>query len=147
MDKVDKFLNGRTLTSNEDSNDFIEPKESKQKVILIQGDNELSQLAKEFCISQNYAYEAITEFKDISNNYQYSCLLALSYNDADNLMIGSVGLKVYCISHILTLCNSQRNMRMYSEFNFDQVLLYNEEIQKLFFNIKGFVHNAVKDEV
>jgi Trk K+ transport system NAD-binding subunit len=68
-------------------------------------------------------------------------------DDEDNLMIASVGLKVYDIPHIIALCNSQNNLKLYKEFNFDKVLLNNNEMDELFNTVKGFVQNAVKNEV
>lgn len=148
MDRIDKVLVNNVLSSNEYlSGDKTGNCGSKKKVILICGENELTKQIKAYCDSQEYIYEAITEFNNISAANKYICLLALSYNDADNLMIASVGLKVYSISNIIALCNSQNNLKLYNEFNFDKVLLYNEEMDKLFNIAKGFVQNAVKTEV
>ena len=148
MDKIDKFLVSNTSVSNEYLSDKnTEIKEYKKKAILIYGDNELTNLAAAYCNSQAYIYETITEINHISNDYSYLCLLALSYNDVDNLMLGSVGLKIYGISHIISLCNSQSNLKLYNEFNFDKVLLYDNEVSNLFNIVKGFMQNAIKDEV
>jgi hypothetical protein len=148
MDRIDKYLAGNVSSSNQYlSSEDINNKVSKRKVILIYGDNELTRLIKVYCNSQKYIYEFITEFNNIDTANQYSCLLALSNNDADNLMIASVGLKVYSISHIIALCNSQNNLKLYNEFNFDKVLLFNNEMDELFNIVKGFVQNAIKNEV
>lgn len=148
MDKIDKYLAGNVISSNQYlSEEDINNKVSKRKVILIYGDNKLTNLIKAYCNSEKNIYEGITEFNNISTGNQYSCLLALSNNDADNLMIASVGLKVYSISHIITLCNSQNNLKLYNEFNFDKVLLFNSEMDELFNIVKGFVQNAIKNEV
>jgi hypothetical protein len=45
------------------------------------------------------------------------------------------------------LCNNQNNLRMYSEFNFEKVLLYHDEMDELFNIVKEFVQNVVKNEV
>lgn len=148
MDKIDKYLVNNVFPSKEYlSDDHINNRELKQKVILIYGDNELTKLIKAYCNSREYIYEAITEFNNISTGNKYNCLLALSYNDVENLMISSVGLKVYGISHIIALCNSQNNLKLYSEFNFERVLLYNNEMDALFNIVKGFMQNVVKNEV
>jgi Trk K+ transport system NAD-binding subunit len=148
MDKIDKFIVNNVSPPNEYlSYEDTNNKESNQKVILIYGDNELTKLIKAYLNSEIYIYEAITEFNNISSDNKYSCILALSYNDVDNMMIGSVGLKVYGISHIIALCNSQNNLKLYNEFNFDKVLLYDAEMDKLFNIVKGFVKNAIENEV
>jgi hypothetical protein len=148
MDKIDKALVSNVFSSNQYlSNGNTYDNESKQKVILIYGDNELARWVKSYCNSEKYIYEVIAEFNNISNGHEYSCLLALSYNDVDNLMISSVGLKVYSISHIIALCNNQNNLRMYNEFNFEKVLLYHNEMDELCNIVKGIVQNVVKNEV
>ena len=148
MDKIDKYLVSNAIPSNEYfSSLYIDNTEFKQKVILIYGFNEFTKLVIAYCNSKKYIYETITEFNDIDNGNKYSCLLALSNNDVDNLMIASVGRKVYGISHIITLCNSQNNLRMYNEFNFEKVLLYDDKMDDHLNIVKGFVQNAVKNEV
>jgi hypothetical protein len=148
MDKIDKFIENNVLTSNNYlSDEYADNKEVKQKVILIYGDNELTKLIEDYCNSQKYIYEAITDINYISTDYKYICLLALSYIDVDNLMISSIGLKVYSISQVITLCNSQSNLKIYNEFNFDKVLLHGDETDKLFNDIKGWLQDEVKDQI
>jgi hypothetical protein len=148
MDKIDKALVSNVFSPNVYlSDEHTYDSESKQKVILIYGDNELAKWVKAYCNSEKYIYEVVSEFNNICNGHDYSCLLALSYNDVDNLMIASIGLKVYSISHIIALCNNQNNLRMYSEFNFEKVLLYHDEMDELFNIVKEFVQNVVKNEV
>jgi hypothetical protein len=149
MDKVDTFLvNNNSYPSNECLSDkYPATKETKPKVILIYGDNELAKLVKAYCNSENHIYEAITDFNDIGAEKKYLSLLALSYKDVDNLMMASVGLKIYGISHVIALCNSQNNLKLYNEFNFDKVILYKNEMDGLFNIVKEFVQNAIENEV
>lgn len=74
-------------------------------------------------------------------------MFALSYNDVDNLMISSIAFKVYSIPSVVALCNSQSHLKIYNEFRFDEVLLYNDNIDRLFNAIKGWIEDAVKDKV
>lgn len=148
MNELDKFLVNNISSSNEYLSDgHTEIEEDKKKVVLIYGDNELTKLVAAYCNSQIYIYQTITEINHISSNYKYRCLLALSFNDIENLMLASVGLKVYGISPIIALCNSQNNLKLYNELNIDNVVLNNDEIGELFNVVKGLVQNAIKNEI
>ncbi|ABR49440.1 hypothetical protein Amet_3311 [Alkaliphilus metalliredigens QYMF] len=147
MDQVDTFVESHAQYANENlSDEYTNSREMKEKVILIYGDNELSNRVKAYCDLQNEMWEFITDINDINTESNYKCLLALSYNDVDNLMISSVAFKIYSIPSVIVLCNNQSHLKIYNEFNFDEVLLYSDNIDRLFSAIKGWVEDAVKDQ-
>ena len=146
MNQVDKFVESYA----EYEKCFYEGadnKEIKEKVVLIYGNNELTKLVESYCHSQKYICESITDINCISTVSNYRCLFALSYDDVDNLMISSVAFKVYSIPSVIALCNNQSNLKIYNEFRFDEVLLYNDNITVLFNTIKGWLEDAAKDKV
>lgn len=118
--------------------------EAIQKKILIFGDNKITHLISDYCEDQDYLYEVIEDINNIHNDCRYISLFALSNNDSDNLIIGSIGLKVYSIPYIITLCNSWENLKIYNEFNFDKVILYDDNIDDIYNVIKELVEIAVK---
>ncbi|MCR1898477.1 hypothetical protein NSA47_05665 [Irregularibacter muris] len=148
MDRIDKFIESNFLIPDEyHPYQYLSDNEDKEIVILIYGDNALSKHVKNYCDSQKYLYENIIDIHYISKDYRYMYLLALSLNDVDNLMVSSIGLKVYGIPHIIILCNNKNNLKIYREFNFDKVLLYTDEIDKLLNIMKETIENAVKKEI
>lgn len=141
MDNLDLFLENNFLSINEPRLDDIDHESYNKSVILIYGSNDLVDLVKSYCNSKNYLYEVINELNEISKEQRYSCLLALSNKDVENLVIGSIGLKIYSIPHIITICNSQVNLKFFEEFNFSEVLLYTDETNKLFKILKGSIQS------
>lgn len=147
MDKIDKFLENDSFLSNDYvPQEYSDVNSSRQKVILIFGDNELTRRIKAYCNLQEFFFEEITEINQIKTDYQYACLLALSNSDVDNLTISSIAVKVYCISRIITLCNNQNNLKIYSEFNFEKIL-FNREIDEIYDIAKEFIQNATKNKI
>ncbi|SES63690.1 hypothetical protein SAMN05660297_00026 [Natronincola peptidivorans] len=147
MDKVDKFIENNIQHSNEYHNDeYTDPSLRKQKVLLIYGNNTLTNLVKKYCDSQKYMYESITDIHSIDTQAGYIYLFALSNKDADNLMVGSIGFKIYSIPNVISLCNNQKYLKIYNEFSFIKALPYNHDIDKLFNAIKGVIEDAVNDK-
>ncbi|MCC5911726.1 MAG: hypothetical protein JJT76_14975 [Clostridiaceae bacterium] len=147
MDRVDRFVEKYEQYANENlSDEYNDSGKMEEKVILIYGDSELTNRVKAYCRSQKYIYEDIADISNINTKLNYKCLFALSYNDVDNLMISSVAFKIYSIPSIIALCNNQSHLKIYNEFNFDEVLLYNDKIDRLLNSLKGWVEDAVKDK-
>ena len=145
MVNIDKFID----KSVQPTKNYILDKDglsddAGQRSILIFGNNKITTVVKNYCKAHNYLFSIIEDINNIDKKYKYLTLFALSNNDADNLIISSVGLKVYSIPHIITICNSQENLRIYNEFNFDKVILYDEDIEKTYNVIKELVDNAIK---
>jgi len=144
MDKIDVFIENNFLLTKDNINEkSVGHREYDRSIILIYGHNELTNKVEGYCNTQKYMCEKITDINQINKNNRYGCLLALSNNDADNLMISSVGLKIYCISHVATLCNNKSNLKIYKEFNFDKIILGNNEIDEYFSILKKYIQNTV----
>lgn len=147
MSNIDRFLD-KNIQTTEDyfMDEGIIDKEEEQKNILIFGDNKISTLIKDYCEAQNYVFKVIADIDNIDKRYKYLSLFALSNNDADNLMLSSIGHKVYSIPHIITLCNSRDNLKVYNEFNFEKVIMYDDEIDVIYNEVKGLMDNATKNK-
>lgn len=147
MNRIDEFLENSVENLTESlCYGYTENKKYKEGIILIYGKNNLTELVEAYCNSRKYIYESIEEVSHINTEKKYICLLALSYNDVDNLTISSIGFKVYSIANIFSLCNTKSNLKIYKEFNVNDVLLYDSGIDNIFNNIKGLVENAVKNQ-
>lgn len=145
MDKIDKFTENNILPLNEGTYyERLPSDDSQDDFILIYGDNALTDQVKSYCDAQNYQYKTIIDIHFFCTSYKYNCLLVLSYSDVDNLITSSVGIKVYSISHVIALCNVQNNLKIYNDFYFDKVILYQKEIDILLSSIKESLQNAVK---
>lgn len=148
MVKVDKFIENNVEHSNGDLCDkYKDCRGMEEKLILIYGNNEITNLVKDYCDLQKYKYESIIDINSINSEVEYRCLFTLSYHDTDNLMVSSVGFKVYSIPSVIALCNNQNYLKIYKEFNFAKTLLYTYETDKLFNAIKELVEDAVKDKI
>lgn len=146
MDRIDKFIAYNNLSLNEDFSNEEKESTEDEYVILIYGENDLVKGIKDYCDSKKYTYQSISDISNIKSNYKYSCLLALSNNDADNLMVGRVGLKLYSIPKIVGLCNREDNLKIYKEFNFNRALLQNSGIDKVFINIKELLEKEINPD-
>ena len=147
MDKIDKFTENNMLPLNEDTySEHLSSDDSQDDFILIYGDNALTDQVKAYCDTQHYQYKTITDIHFFCTTYKYNCLLVLSYSDVDNLITSSVAIKVYSISRVIALCNIQNNFKIYNDFHFDKVILYQKEIDILFSSVKESLQNAVKQE-
>ncbi|GEM_PF-3274031 len=145
MDHIDQFIQNNVGISNKNlCHEKVKDREEKNR-ILIYGKNELTELVEDYCNSQRYEYQQITDVCYIDPETKYRCLLALSYNDADNLTVSSIGFKIYSISNVTALCNNQENLKMYKEFSVHNVLLY-DDIDKVFGMIKGLVEDGNKNK-
>lgn len=147
MSNIDRFLDKNVQTVEDYFMDEgIIDNQEEHKSILIFGDNKITSLIKDYCDSQNYVFRVIEDINNIDKRYKYLSLFALSNNDADNLMLSSIGLKVYSIPHIITLCNSRDNLKIYNEFNFEKVIMYDDEIDKIYNDVKGLIENVTKNQ-
>lgn len=148
MDNIDKFIYKNIQTTEESFvKEVIVSNEKEFKNILIYGDNKIATIIKDYCKEQNYHFNVIKDINDIDKKNKYLSLLALSNSDTDNLIISSIGLKVYSIPHIITLCNNRDNLKVYSEFNFEKVIMYDDAINLVYEDVKGVMENAIKNQV
>ncbi|MPW27246.1 hypothetical protein GC105_15875 [Alkalibaculum sp. M08DMB] len=142
MSKIDMFIEDTIYTPNNSNKDNSSFNDS----ILIYGDNSLTEQVIAYCESMKYEYKTIDDIQFISMDYKYSCLLALSYNDANNLITSSVATKVYSIINVIALCNYQNNMKIYNDLNFIEVILRKNDTNSHLSIIKESLQNAVKYE-
>lgn len=142
MDKVDKFIEDGDIRLRDPYKEYCNGYKIHDNVILIYGKNDFSKLVIALCESKGYSYVAISESEQINKDLNYICLLALSYNDADNLMISSIGLKIYSIPKTVAMCNNKDYLKVYKEFPLERILLQEEGRQRLLGAIEEFLEET-----
>ncbi len=144
MNKVDRFIESEDFRINDIYDEYRDCNGAYENVILIYGKNDLSNLVTALCNSKGYRYIAMAESNNINRELKYSCLLVLSHSDADNLMLSSIGLKVYSIPKVVALCNDQNYWKMYKEFKLHRILLQEEGNHKLLKDIEELLEEAAE---
>ena len=148
MDRIDKFLENNNFSVYDNtSQGLIYFDDDEEEKILIFGENELTNLIKEFCDDQNYPYKNIVDINNINYNYKYLSLLALSDNDTDNLTISSICKKVCSIQYTIAICNSISNLKFYNQLNLEKVLLYDEQLERMYIVIREMMENVIGNQV
>lgn len=143
MKKIDLFLE----KLNSGTQDIDEMNDNKVQItILIFGNNDLTKSIAQYCCDKNIEFKYLEHYNELDFNCQYSLLLALSYNDIDNLTISAVGKKICYVAHTVSLCNDRENLRMYNDFGMYKIITLDRDISYTFNLIKELVDNETKEQ-
>lgn len=147
MDRIDRFLKNNNNSVYDNISQGLIDFDDEEGKILIFGDNELTNLIKEFCDAKSYSYKDIVDINNLNYNYKYLSLFALSDNDTDNLLISSIANKVCSIPYTIAICNSRDNLKVYSQFHLEKVLLYDEQVDKMYNFVREMMENVIKSQI
>lgn len=106
--KLDRFLENKGFISEDDA---------AAPTAVVLGSSELSSQVASRLEHNRIRVISITEPFIFMQKQQIDYLFALSDNDADNITLCKVARKVYGTEKIISLCNDQRNINMYTAEN------------------------------
>lgn len=144
MNKIDNFIVDN-IKPKEDYmvNKNNSEKDIKHKCILIFGDNQITDLIKCYCESKNYLYSITNDIWNIKKVYQYTSLFALSNSDLENLIVSSIGIEVYSIPYVISICNLPENLIIFNKLDIYEVIPQ-KDIHEEYVILRGLIENAAK---
>jgi len=104
MSKLDKFLGGEGIKAQDDT---------ICSVAIVLGEADLAKQVTQLLQKAGVPVLTLTEPFLVQREQCFRYLLALSENDADNIVLCKIGKKVYNIEKIISLCNDRRNENMF----------------------------------
>lgn len=108
MAKIDNFMEDKYVPSKEDNTDPI---------AIVLGRTELANQVIEILSQNRIRVLHLSEPFLMVQEQRFVYLLALSDNDADNIVLYKIGFKLYGIDNMICLCNDIRNESMFVKEN------------------------------
>lgn len=130
MQHLDKHLN---KNENAFVADFNKP------CYLLAGSHPLAFRVKDYLEAKELIYFQIQNTYDIPDNISFTSVIALSDNDIDNLILCSAAIKFYGIDTIITLCNQNKNKRLFEDYQIAQILINDYPEDLLFSKLKEYI--------
>ncbi|WP_313344290.1 hypothetical protein [Sedimentibacter sp.] len=87
------------------------------KTALISGDIDICYELSELLKQHNVSSIISNDREQLCHPYPYDYLVVVYSSDLDNLTICSIGMKMFGINNVISICNKQYNKRIYEENN------------------------------
>lgn len=114
-----------------------------EKKVLIYGSNLISNKVAARLTKEKISYEKVQDAAYIKNEGQYYCVVALSKEDLDNLMMCVMAAKVHNGLDGIALCNDYRNKRVFEKYKIKILHPGNQLEEQLIHSIKGEINKCL----
>ncbi|MCR3922425.1 MAG: hypothetical protein NUK65_07915 [Firmicutes bacterium] len=133
MTKLDTFLGQQTLVREN----------SASPVAIVLGETDLAIQVTELLKEHNIGVLLLNEPFLLEREQKFRFLFALSANDADNIVMCKIGIKVYGIESMISLCNDRGNEQMLMRENIKFLLSEEANAQLLYQTVVSMTEGKV----
>lgn len=133
MNRLDVFLVGSTNRDHKKT----------EKKVLIYGNNLISDKITARLTNEAISYEKVQDVAYIKKEAQYYCVVALSEEDLDNLMMCVMSEKVHNKLFSIALCNDYRNKLVFEKYKIKILHPSNQLEEQLIYSIKGEINKCL----
>ncbi|HCX62918.1 hypothetical protein [Sedimentibacter sp.] len=114
---------------------------NNMRTALICGDidicHELSELLEQHNVSSIISNDKV----QLCHPYPYDYLIVVHSSDLDNLTICSIGMKIFGINNVISICNQQYNKRIYEENNIPYLFRNNLTASDIVYKLLNICNN------